>query len=216
MRTSLSVRGVLVLPLVVAVFGAFACTGSPTQPDLIADTATGSRPRSFDESSPFSPTQVAEDEFAEPDYAEEVTDDSELSEDGDVEEIDAADLGASNLDGSAFEPHSLTASTAKAAATAGTVALTGVVKDKRTGKVIAGVKVNVTGVPSATSNSKGYRINVAKGTRTLKFSKNGYATTSVTKTVTGAMTINVFMTATPARLCRRSRSATTTCPPAPW
>ena len=77
MRTSLSVRGVLVLPLVVAVFGAFACTGSPTQPDLIADTATGSRPRSFDESSPFSPTQVAEDEFAEPDYAEEVTDDSD-------------------------------------------------------------------------------------------------------------------------------------------
>ena len=109
MRTSLSVRGVLVLPLVVAVFGAFACTGSPTQPDLIADTATGSRPRSFDESSPFSPTQVAQDEFAEPEYAEELTDESELTEDaGDVEEIDAADLGASNLDASDFEPHSLT------------------------------------------------------------------------------------------------------------
>ena len=74
--------------------------------------------------------------------------------------------------------------------------MTGVVKDKRTGQVIAGVKVNVTGVQSATSNSKGYRINVPKGTRTLQFSKNGYATTSVTKTVTGAMTVNVFMTAT--------------------
>ena len=117
--------------MVVAVFGAFACTGSPTQPDLIADTATGSRPRSFDESSPFSPTEVAQDEFAEPEFAEqELTDESELTEDGDVEEIDATDLGASNLDASDFDPQSLTASTPTAAATAGTVALTGVIKDK--------------------------------------------------------------------------------------
>ena len=186
MRTSLSVRGVLILPLAVALLGAFACTGSPTQPDLIADTATGSRPRSFDESSPFSPSQVAQDEFAEPEFAEqELADEPELTED--VEEVDATDLGASNLDASDFEPRSLTGSTATAAATAGKVALTGVIKDKRTGRVIAGVKVNVTGVPSTTSNSKGYLINVPKGTRTLKFSKNGYATTSVTKTVTGAM-----------------------------
>ena len=209
MRTSLSVRGVLVLPLVVAVFGAFACTGSPTQPDLIADTATGSRPRSFDESSPFSPAQVAQDEFAEPEYAEELTDESELTEDaGDVEEIDAADLGASNLDASDFEPHSLTSSTPTAAATAGKVTLTGVIKDKTTKRAISGVMVKITGLQPVTSNSKGvYRIqNVGKGSRTLKFSKNGYATTSVTRSVTRAMTIDVLMTASGAALSSVSLS----------
>ena len=72
-------------------------------------------------------------------------------------------IGASDLDASDFSPHSLTASTPKAAATAGTVALTGVIKDKRTGRVIAGVKVNVTGVPTATSNSKGYRSTGKRG-----------------------------------------------------
>ena len=62
--------------------------------------------------------------------------------------------------------------------------------------MIAGVKVKIAGLQPATSNSKGYRINVPKATRTLKFSKNGYTTISVKRTVTRAMNIDVLMTAT--------------------
>ena len=203
MRTSLSVRGLSALPLVLIVFGAFACTGSPTQPELIGDAATGSMPRSFDASPSFSPTAISQEEFAETEFVEqELTDESELTDD--AEEVDAADFDANGLDASDFDPQSLTASTLTAAPK-GTVAVAGVIKDKITKKVLASVTVKMTGLQPVTSNSRGlYRINVPPGRRTLKFSKKGYTTKSVTATFTKATKLDVLLTSVAASLSKVS------------
>ena len=204
MRTSLSVRGLSTLPLILVVFGAFACTGSPTQPDLIDDATTGTRPRSFDASPSFSPNVLAPEEFAETEFVEqELTEDSEETEEIDGADLEASDLDASDLEASDFDPQSLTASTLTATARA--VAVSGVIKDKTTKRVLAGVTVKMTGLQPVTSNSRGlYRINVPPGRRTLKFSKKGYTTKSVTGTFTRATKLDVLLASAAASLSKVS------------
>jgi hypothetical protein len=184
-------------------FGAFGCAGSPTQPDLLEDAATGARPRTFEPSRSFTPNALSE-EFADTEFVEhDLTDESEATED--TEEIDLADFEASNLDANEFHPQSLTASTLTTAATARTVAVSGVVKDKITKRVLAGVSVKSTGRQPVTSNSRGvYRMNVSPGRRTLTFSKKGYTTKSVTGTFTRATKLDVLLASAPASLSKVS------------
>ena len=186
MRTCFSARGLSALPLVLVLVSAFACTGSPTQPDSVIDPPAGSA-RQFDAPSTFAqPSRLAEEELGDAELIEQ-EDASELVDAEGVEEIDAGDFAANTL----------TATGPTAAATAGTVAVTGVIKDKTTGRAVSRASVKVTGLAPVTSNSKGaYRINVRPGTRTFKFSKKGYATKSVTKRVSRAMKIDVLLVAT--------------------
>lgn len=193
MRTSPSVRCLVALPLALFMFGAFGCAESPTQPDLVDDAATGTRPRTFEPSRSFTATALTEEEFADSEFVEqELTDESEATED--TEEIDVADFEASNLNAKDFDPESLTASTLATAKTARTVAVSGVVKDKITKRVLAGVSVKLAGLPRVTSNSRGvYRMDVPPGRRTLTFSKKGYTTKSVTGTFTRATKVDVLL-----------------------
>lgn len=195
MRTCFSVRGLSAFPLMLAVLTAFACNGSPTQPDSAFDSPSGSAPRSFDAPSSFAqPSQLAEEH-------DDLSDASELTDAEDVEEIDASDLESSELDASDRDVSSLAATTPTAAATARKVAVSGVIRDKNTKRALAGVMVKVTGLQPVTSNSRGrYLINVSRGRRTFKFSKKNYTTFSDTETVTGALKLDVLMTPASAAL----------------
>jgi hypothetical protein len=219
MRTCLPVRGASVLAVVATMMGAFACSGSPSQPGPLDDSSVLSRPQQPDATSPFpARAQSLHEAPIDTDYLEEelpeeteltAEDEEMLSEDAEsaeVYEIDGDDLGSNSLEASDLDAHFLTINAATAG-TSSTVKLSGVIFDKnrRTFR-IAGVKVKA-GRVQTTSDRKGvFTLRIRPGDVKLVFKKDGYKTATDTRRVTSAKTIKVYLTPMPAALSKLSLS----------
>ena len=172
MRTCLSVRGLSLIPLCIALVAASACSSSPTEPGAVSDSGIVTRSQSFETAA--------------------------TSTEG-VKRVDADGPDSDELAGDEIDAAPLTANTATATASR-TVEVSGVTKDKN-GKRIAGVAVKIAGKRLDTTDSRGrFSINVRTGrTVTIKFSKTGYNDASETESVTRAIrNMNVRLTPLPA------------------